>query len=244
MFNNMENFMNIQNYELSYEERDWLHHNQQNEASYEERDWLHHNQQNEVSYQERSVDQYLISDINGKELHSIIYFHDDIDPEYINNENSVMYYEYWDEEQDEIEIEIKMNRKNKKTFQEERIENDKKMIKKFKFLPIDIVLEIISFSDRFSIRNGGIIVNRFDKNDKRYKIIDSIPEKYVNPYENTTYVTLDIQNNKKYVLSIDNTTGETKFYIDIYVGFLTKKANKILQSILASIVLRITLSTM
>ena len=44
-------------------------------------------------------------------------------------------------------------------------------------LPIETVFEIISYDDRFVVRNYKLM-NRISKNDFRYKIIRKVPLKY------------------------------------------------------------------
>jgi hypothetical protein len=52
---------------------------------------------------------------------------------------------------------------------------------------------------------------------------------------------MNINNLKKYVISVNNETSEKKLYIDIYTGFLFSKIKNIIKSIIGSVVTRIPL---
>jgi len=168
------------------------------------------------------------------------YMEEDIDPEYANKENITTYYEYWDEESDQIEDEIDKIIDIVISDNSSEYTGQRKPIDKFEFIPMDIVFKILSFNELFVLRNGNIM-SRFSKNDYRYKMIKMVPKKYSNPYENTTYTVMNINNLKKYVISVNNETSEKKLYIDIYTGFLFSKIKNIIKSIIGSVVTRIPL---
>jgi hypothetical protein len=77
----------------------------------------------------------------------------------------------------------------------------------FQHLPMDMVFEILTYDDRFLVRKGEL-VGRIPKNDIRYELLKTLPEKQVDPFDDVIYVYLFISGEKDYVLSLDNMYDE------------------------------------
>jgi len=50
------------------------------------------------------------------------------------------------------------------------------IISKYRNLPNDMVIAILSYDDRFYLSKGGQIISRFSKTDHRYTLLSKIPK--------------------------------------------------------------------
>ena len=71
------------------------------------------------------------------------------------------------------------------------------MNSKFNSLPLDVVKNILEYDGRIKYRNG-VFINRFNKDDERYKILLQIPlKKFYNPVHiisDCIFVSVDFTN--------------------------------------------------
>jgi len=68
-------------------------------------------------------------------------------------------------------------------------------------LPLDIVKCILSYDKRFIIRRGEIIqINKITKEDERYKLLLTIPQKQYDFVNHVIYVYMSINEIKDYLL--------------------------------------------
>ena len=69
-------------------------------------------------------------------------------------------------------------------------------------LPIELVNEILTYDNRFVLRNGKIIeIKRIPKTDPRYKMLLQIPRLNFHSIHGISYIYLPITKNKDYFIS-------------------------------------------
>ena len=76
----------------------------------------------------------------------------------------------------------------------------------FANLPLEIIHHVLTFDRRFVLRNGKLEqINLISKEDKRYDMLREIPSKVFDPNDGTTYVYLNIDDEKDiYIVHVPN----------------------------------------